>query len=161
MGGGGLGGAVVWNAVTGPLAGRIKAAALQQAVISYESVIRNHKFKEPLLEAFGLPSDTPDDLAVATLAYNDPLYRTRLLAAEKAAAGSHLLPEVLFVHGDADENHLYSENPIALSRLLGGCGVPFAFQTFPGVGHATYQLGEEAARPITDFFRTRFSLERR
>src|SRR6266508_4802910 len=30
----------------------------------------------------------------------------------------------------------------------------------PGVGHATYQLDEAAARPITDFFRTCFSLER-
>jgi len=37
-------------------------------------------------------------------------------------------------------------------------GVLFAFQTFPDVGHVTYQLREAAARPIADFFLTRFSL---
>ena len=75
--GGGLGGALLWNSVTGPLLGRLRAVCLQQATISYDSVIRNHKFKSFLLEAYGLPADTPDDLAVAALAFNDPVTRTR------------------------------------------------------------------------------------
>lgn len=156
--GGGLGGAVIWNAVTGPLAGRIRAVVLQQATLSYESVIRNHKFKDQLLEAYGIPADTSDDLAVDTLAYNDPLHRTRLLIAEKGTAAARLLPEVLFVHGDQDENMLYTENPVALSKVLETCGGRFTFQTYPGVGHATYQLGETAARVIADFFCQAFSL---
>jgi dipeptidyl aminopeptidase/acylaminoacyl peptidase len=156
--GGGLGGAAVWNTATGPLAGRLRAAVLQQAVISYESVIRHHKFKDQLLEAYGIPSNTPDALAVATLTYNDPLHRTRLLIAERGAAAARLLPEVLFVHGDADENLLYRENPLALSEVLKGCGAPCTFATFPGIGHATYDLGEAAARPIAEFFRTCFML---
>ena len=60
--GGGLGGALLWNTSTGPLLGRLRAVVLQQATISYESVIRNHKFKSHLLEglwnARGLPRRT-------------------------------------------------------------------------------------------------------
>jgi hypothetical protein len=67
------------------------------------------------------------------------------------------VPCVIQCHGNGGYV-LYPENPVALSDLLGECGVPFAFQTFPDVGHATYQLGEAAARPIADFFRTRFCL---
>jgi dipeptidyl aminopeptidase/acylaminoacyl peptidase len=158
MWGGGLGGAVVWNAATGPLAGRLRAAVLQQAVLSYESVIRNQTFKWPLLEAYRMPPDTPDELAIMALAYDDPLYRTRLLIAERGLEAATLLPEVLFVHGDADENLLYEENPVTLAEVLKGCGARFAFANFPGVGHATYELGEAAARPIADFFRRCFSL---
>jgi dipeptidyl aminopeptidase/acylaminoacyl peptidase len=156
--GGGLGGAVVWNAATGPLAGRLRAAVLQQAVLSYESVIRQRKFKGQLLEAYGIPAETPDDLAVATLAYNDPLHRTRLLAVERGSAVRRLLPEVLCVHGDVDDNLLYQDNPVALARVLNDCGASCTLQTFPGVGHATYELGEAAARPIADFFRRCFAL---
>lgn len=156
--GGGLGGAVVWNVATGPLTGRLRAAVLQQAVLSYESVIRNQKFKAPLLEAYRIPPDTPDELAIMTFAYNDPLHRTRLLLAERGLEAASLLPEVLFVHGDADENLLYEENPVTLAEVLKGCGARFAFATFAGVGHATYELGEAVARPIADFLRKCFSL---
>ena len=86
--GGGLGGALLWNSVTGPLLGRLRAVCLQQATISYDSVIRNHKFKSFLLEAYGLPADTPDDLAVAALAFNDPVSRTRSVDwGERASPG--------------------------------------------------------------------------
>lgn len=84
--------------------------------------------------------------------------RTRLLVAEKGATAARLLPEVLFVHGDADENLLYQENPVALAEVLKTCGAPYVLQTYPGVGHATYDLGERAARALTDFFRRVFSL---
>ena len=66
--GGGLGAAALWNAVTGPLAGRVRAVGLQQATLSFESVVRNHKFKGALLTAYGIPEDTDDDLAVAAFA---------------------------------------------------------------------------------------------
>lgn len=156
--GGGLGGAALWNAVTGPLAGRVRAAGLQQATLSFESVIRNHKFKGTLLEAYGIPQDADDDLAVAALAYDDPLNRTRLLKAEKGVATATLLPEVLFVHGDQDDNMLYEENPLALSKVLDACGVAYSFKLYRGIGHATYALGETAARDITDFFKKAFAL---
>ena len=156
--GGGLGGALVWNSVTGPLLGRLHAAVMQQAVLSYESVIRHGKFKSPLMEAYGVPGDTPDNLAVASLAHNDPLNRTRLLVAMEGAKAGRLLPEVLFVHGDADENMLYKENPVALSQVLDSCGAENSFQTYKGVGHATYDLRETAAGDITRFFQRTFEI---
>ncbi len=156
--GGGLGGALVWNSVTGPLAGRIRAAVLQQAVLSHDSIVRNHKFKDQLLEAYGVPADAPDDLAVSSLAYNDPLNRTRLLASQNGTKTASLLPEVLFVHGDVDENILFEENPIALSKELDAFGGAYSFQIYQGVGHATYDLGEIAAKDITDFFKRTFAL---
>ena len=156
--GGGLGGALLWNSVTGPLLGRLRAVVLQQATISYESVIRNHKFKGLLLAAYGIPEDAPDDLAIATLSYNDPVTRTRFLVDQKGKDLAGLLPEVLFVHGDEDENMLYKENPVRLSQVLSPCGARFSFHTFKGVGHATYQLGDTAAKVLVDFFGKAFSL---
>ncbi|MCH8110291.1 MAG: prolyl oligopeptidase family serine peptidase, partial [Chloroflexi bacterium] len=156
--GGGLGGALVWNSATGPLAGKIRAAVLQQAVLSHDSIVRNHKFKDQLLEAYGIPADAPDDLAISSLAYNDPLNRTRLLASQNGAKTAALLPEVLFVHGDMDENILFKENPIPLSKELDAIGGAYSFQTYQGVGHATYDLGERAAKDITDFFKRTFTL---
>ena len=156
--GGGLGGALLWNSVTGPLLGRLKAICLQQATISYESVIRHGKFKSFLLEAYGLPADTPDDLAVAALSFNDPVTRTRLLIGEKGRALASELPEVLFIHGDVDENMLYQENPVRLSGVLGPLGAKYSFQTYEGVGHATYQLGEVAAAALNAYFRRVFNL---
>ena len=149
---------MLWNSVTGPLLGRLKAICLQQATISYESVIRHGKFKSFLLEAYGLPADTPDDLAVAALSFNDPVTRTRLLIGEKGRALASELPEVLFIHGDVDENMLYQENPVRLSGVLGPLGAKYSFQTYEGVGHATYQLGEVAAAALNAYFRRVFNL---
>jgi hypothetical protein len=157
--GGGLGGSALWSAVTGPLLGRVRAVGLQQATLSFESVIRNHKFKEDMLGAWGIPKDTEDDVAVASLANNDPLNRTRLLIAVRGAAEvAKSLPEVRFFHGDQDENMLYQENPVALSEVLRKCGAKFSFKTYEGVGHATYAMGEPVARDIASYFKQAFSL---
>jgi hypothetical protein len=157
--GGGLGGSALWSAVTGPLLGRVRAVGLQQATLSFESVIRDHKFKEDMLGAWGIPEDTEDDVAVASLANNDPLNRTRLLIAERGAAEvAKSLPEVRFFHGDQDENMLYQENPVALSKVLRECGARFSFKTYEGVGHATYAMGEPVARDIASYFKQAFSL---
>ncbi len=43
--GGGLGGVLVWNTVLGPLAAKVKAAAVLQAVASLEDIMRNSQFK--------------------------------------------------------------------------------------------------------------------
>ena len=156
--GGGLGGAALWNSVTGPLLGRVKAVVPQQATLSYESVITAGKFKGPLLEAYGLPANTPNDLAIAALKYNDPLNRTRLLVAQHGHKAASLFPEVMFVHGDIDENMLYEENPIALSEVLKSCGANYSFETFKGIGHATYDLREKASTPIAAFFQKSFNI---
>ena len=103
--GGGLGGALVWNCATGPLLGKLKAAAMQQATLSYDSVIRDHQFKDQLLVAYGMPPDADDDIACAALRFNDPLVRTKLLTAEHGVgAAGRLLPEAFFLHGDLDDH---------------------------------------------------------
>ena len=53
---------------------------------------------------------------------------------------------------------LYEENPLALSKVLEACGVVYSFKLYKGIGHATYALGETAARDITDFFKKAFVL---
>ena len=145
--GGGLGGALLWNSVTGPLLGRLKAICLQQATISYESVIRHGKFKSFLLEAYGLPADTPDDLAVAALSFNDPVTRTRLLIGEEGRALASELPRgALHPRRRGRKHALPRKTPVRLSGVLGPLGAKYSFKTYEGVGHATYQLGEVAAR---------------
>ncbi|MBD47666.1 MAG: hypothetical protein CL891_01010 [Dehalococcoidia bacterium] len=156
--GGGLGGALLWNSVTGPLLGKVKAIVLQQATISYESVIRNHKFKDKLLEAYGLPPDCDDDLAVSSLQFDDPVNRTRILVKQRGQGLAELLPNVLFIHGDQDENMLYKENPVRLGEVMSPSGAKYAFHTFQGVGHATYALGNIAAEVLVNFFKREYEL---
>jgi hypothetical protein len=92
-------------------------------------ITRHHKSKNQLLEAYGLPADTLDDLAVATLAPNDPLHRTWLQVLERGAMARRLLPAVLFLRGDTDENVLYQKHPVALAELLKSYDAAYTFQT--------------------------------
>ena len=156
--GGGLGGSALWSAVTGPLLGKVRAAALQQATLNFDSVIRAHKFKGDLLEAWGIPREADDDLAVASLAGNDPVTRTRMLILERGEAAASLLPEVGFFHGDQDENMLYEGNPVALAAVLETCGARHTFYTYKGVGHATYAMGKPVAEDIKEFFSKAFGM---
>jgi hypothetical protein len=73
--GGGLGGALVWNSVVGPLAGKTKAVAVMQAVANLTAVIREQKFKTPCIKAYGLPEDTTDEEAIAAPTTRCPSYR--------------------------------------------------------------------------------------
>lgn len=159
--GGGLGAALAWNSVTGPLAGQVRAAVLQQGSLSIESMVRYKGFDAKtliLVEGFNIPADTADDLAIATLAHEDPLTRTQMLVNQEGSNAANLLPEVLFVHGDADDHMLFEENPVALSKVLDSCGAKYSFQVYKGIGHATYDLGETAARDVTNFFKKTFAL---
>jgi len=150
--GGGLGASALWGAAAGPLLGRVQAVALQQAALNFESVIREQKFKADLLNAWGLPEDADDDLAVLTLAHSDPLQRIRKLVSEKGADAPDLLPEVGFFHGDQDENLLYNANPVAMAEVLEACGAKYLLKTYKGIGHATYEHGQPVADDIKSFF---------
>lgn len=149
--GGGLGGTALWNAITGPLAGKIGAVALQQATLNFTSVIKRKKFKGNLLTAWGIPEDADDDLAIASLAQEDPLHRARLLTSQATDTNSHI-PRIGFFHGDQDENMDYGENVIALANILKSLGIDYSMYTYEGVGHATYALGKPVAEDITNFF---------
>ena len=150
--GGGLGASALWGATMGPLLGKVKAVALQQAAVNFESVIREQKFKADLLNAWGLPEDAEDELAVSTLAHSDPLQRIRKLLAEKGADAVDVLPEIGFFHGDQDENLLYNANPVAMAEVLEACGAKYLLKTYQGIGHATYEHGQPVADDIRSFF---------
>ena len=47
---------------------------------------------------------------------------------------------------------------MALAEILKSCSAAYTFQTYPGVDHATYDLGDRAARDTTDFLRQAFVL---
>ena len=144
--GGGLGGALVWNSVLGPMAGRLKAVAVMQAVVSLEAVIREQKFKAPCLRGYGLPEDTPDDEAIQRIAPNDPLPRLQRLAPGTP------LPRTVIFHGAEDDNIPPETNAIPLAEALRKAGGDVTLELFPGVGHAVYAIGEEIERRLKAFF---------
>ena len=146
--GGGLGGLLIWNSVLGPMRGRVKQVAVMQAVSSIESIIRDHKFKDQQLVAYGLPPDMPDDEAVERLAASDPLPRLQKL--KKGAP----LPRTAIYHGAEDNNVLPDANAVALAEALRAAGAEVELELFPGVGHNTYGMGEEMQKRLKTFFST-------
>jgi len=144
--GGGLGGALVWNSVLGPLASRVKAVVVMQAAASLEAVIREHKFKAPCLRAYGLPEGPPDEEAIARVAPHDPLRRLR-----KLQPGTPL-PRTDIYHGAEDANIPPETSAIPLAEALRRAGGEVSLELFPGVGHAVYAMGKPIERRIKEFF---------
>lgn len=144
--GGGLGGALVWNSVLGPLSGRVKAVAVLQAAASLAAVIREHKFKAPCLKAYGLPEDTPDDEAIARITVYDPLPRLRRLTFGTP------LPRTAIYHGAKDANLPPETNAIPLAEALRKMGGDVMLELFPDVGHAVYAMGKPIEERLRSFF---------
>jgi len=146
--GGGLGGALVWNSVLGPFAGRVKAVAVMQAVASLEAVIREHRFKAPCLKAYGLPGDMQDDEAIASIAVYDPLPRLQRLAIGTP------LPRTAIYHGAQDPNIPPETNAIPLAKALMKAGGNVTLELFPDVGHSVYVMGKPIEERLRSFFAT-------
>jgi len=144
--GGGLGGALIWNSVLGPLAGRVKAVAVMQAVASLASVIREHKFKDVCLKAYGLPADTPDEEAVRKIMPQDPLPKLQRLAKGTP------LPRTIIYHGAKDANIPPETSAIPLAEALKGAGANVTLELFPDVGHSTYAMGKAMEERLRAFF---------
>jgi len=144
--GGGLGGALVWNSILGPLRGRVKAVVVMQAVASLEAVIREHKFKAPCLKAYGLSEDTVDDEAVRSIAPNDPLPRLQKLTVGTA------LPRTAIYHGARDSNIPVETNAIPLAEALKKAGANVTLELFPDVTHSVYAMGKPIEERLKSFF---------
>lgn len=144
--GGGLGGALIWNSVIGPLTGRVKAVAVMQAVVSLEALIREHKFKASCLRAYGLPEDTPDDEAVARIRPYDPLPRL-----QKLTRGTPL-PRTVIYHGVKDANIPAETNAIPLAETLKKTGGEVTLELFPHVAHSVYGMGKPIEERLRSFF---------
>jgi hypothetical protein len=144
--GGGLGGALIWNSVLGPLAGRVKAVAVMQSVANLEAVIREHRFKDVCLKAYGLPEDTLDDEAVRRIAPHDPL--PRLL---RLAPGTPL-PRTAIYHGARDANIPAETNAIPLAEALRKANGDVTLELFPDVEHSVYAMGKPIEERLKAFF---------
>jgi dipeptidyl aminopeptidase/acylaminoacyl peptidase len=144
--GGGLGGALVWNSVLGPLAGRAKAVAVMQAVAHLTAVIGEKRFRVPCLKAYGLPEDTPDEEAIKAVAPHDPLPRLQRLM-----PGTRL-PRTAIYHGAGDENIPAATNAVPLAEALRRAGGEVDLQLFTEVGHNVYGMGRPMEERLEAFF---------
>ncbi len=148
--GGGLGGALIWNSVLGPLAGRVKAVAALQSVASLEAFIRAQRHKWMVLAAYGLAADTPDDEAVRAVASHDPLPFLQQLPYGTP------LPRTAIYHGAVDDDVFPETHAMPLAQALKNAGADVTFELFPGVGHAVYMMGEPIQERLTAFFSSSF-----
>lgn len=146
--GGGLGGALIWNSVLGPFAGKVKAVAVMQAVANLSAVVREQKFKGVMLEAYGVPEDTPDDEAIAQIIKYDPM--PGLQALEKGID----FPRTIIYHGAKDENIPPDTNAKLLAEALTRAGADVTLELFDEVEHNTYAMG----KPMVDRLRAFFSV---
>lgn len=144
--GGGLGGALIWNSITGPMANSVKAVAVMQAVSSLENIIREQKFRKPLLEAFGLPEMIRDEDAIKLVKPYDPLPKLQRLNRGVK------LPKTAIFHGEDDENIPAKTHAIPLADALKSAGGAVTIEVFPGVGHAVYAMGESIKDRLRKFF---------
>jgi acetyl esterase/lipase len=144
--GGGLGGALVWNSVLGPLSGKTKAVVVMQAVANLSAVIREQKFKAPCLRGFGLPEDTPDEKAIDKILPYDPMPRLKSLTLGTP------LPWTAIYHGAVDANIPAETNAIPLSEALRRAGGAVELELFPEVGHDVYGMGKPIEERLEAFF---------
>jgi acetyl esterase/lipase len=145
--GGGLGGALIWNSVLGPFAGKVKAVAVMQAVANLSAVVREQKFKGVMLEAYGVPEDTPDDEAIKRIIKYDPM--RGLQALEKGTS----LPRTIIYHGAKDVNIPPDTSAKMLAEALTKAGGDVTLELFDEVEHNTYAMG----KPMEDRLRSFFS----
>ena len=146
--GGGLGGALIWNSVLGPYAGRVKQVAVMQAVANLAACVREHKFKDVCLRAYGVPEDTEDEKAVALITDHDPMPRL-----QKLKKGTKL-PKTVIYHGSKDENIPADTNAKPLAEALKKAGADVTLELFGDVEHNTYAMGKPMEDRLRRFFST-------
>jgi acetyl esterase/lipase len=144
--GGGLGGALIWNSVLGPYAGRVKQVAVMQAVASLAATIREQKLKDVCLRAYGVPEDTLDEEAIKKIIKHDPMPRLQELT-----KGTKL-PKTVIYHGSKDENIPPDTNAIPLAEALKKAGGEVTLELFDDVEHNTYAMGKPMEDRLRKFF---------
>ena len=131
--------------MVGPFAGRARLVAVLQAVANLDAVVREHKFKDVCLRAYGLPEDTPDDEAVEKIRTHNPLPRLRALR-------DTALPRTAIYHGFKDANIPAETNAIPLANALRRAGGEVELNIFPDVEHNVYGMGKEMEDRLRTFF---------
>ena len=144
--GGGLGGTLVWNSVLGPLAGRAKLTAVLQAVANLDATIREKKFRDVTLKAYGFTPETSDEVAYRVIKPSDPMPKL------KAMKKGMRLPRVAIYHGSKDHNIPAETNAIPLAEALRRAGGEVELNVFPEVEHNVYAMGKEMENKLRAFF---------
>ena len=147
--GAGMAALAMWNSVIGPLHGKINAVAMIQAVVFLAGMFPEWRLN--IMNAYDIAINTDDDLAISSLASNDPLPQTRILLSGHDAGFAKGLPKTLCVHGDKDRQVDYQENAVALTNLLNEHDVDATLETFHGKGHELHTMGEQVGKVISDF----------
>jgi len=144
--GGGLGGALVWNSILGPLAGRPKLVAVLQACANLHATIKEKKFRDVLFNAYGFPPTASDEEAYKVIKPSDPM--PKLKALKKGTK----LPKVAIYHGSKDDNMVTQTNAIPLAEALRMAGGEVELNVFPQVEHNVYDMGKEMEERLKKFF---------
>jgi dipeptidyl aminopeptidase/acylaminoacyl peptidase len=144
--GGGLGGTLVWNSVLGPLAGRAKLTAVLQAVANLDATIKEKKFRDVTLKAYGFPPETTDLEAYKVIKPSDPMPKLKAMKKETK------LPRVAIYHGSKDHNIPAETNAIPLAESLRKAGGEVELNVFPEVEHNVYAMGKEMEKRLKAFF---------
>ena len=150
--GGGMGGALVWNSVLGPLEGKVMLVAVLQAVASLEAIIREQRFKKSCIKAYGLSKSIPDKKAIEMIQHCDPVSRLRRLG-EKTR-----LPKTAIYHGAKDTNIPAATSAIPLAEALKKAGGEVELFIFSEREHDIYAMGEQMERLLGKFFSALFGI---
>ncbi len=145
--GGGLGGALIWNSVLGPMMGKVKAVAVMQAVANLSDVIKAGKFKEPCLKAYNISPDTINEEAIEKIKSHDPMKKLQDLSKGDP------LPKTAIYHGSKDKNIPAKTHAIPLAKALGNAGADVKLEIFGDVEHNVYAMGEEMEKRLENFFK--------
>jgi predicted esterase len=101
-----------------------------------------------MLEAFGVPEDTPDDEAVAMIINYDPMPGLQSLERDTS------LPRTIVYHGAKDENIPPDTHAKKLVEALTKARADVTLELFDEVEHNTYAMG----KPMEDKLRAFFSV---
>jgi len=101
-----------------------------------------------MLEAYGIPQDSPDDEAIKRIVKYDPM--PGLQALEKGTS----LPKTIIYHGAKDVNIPPDTSAKMLAAALENAGGDVTLELFDEVEHNTYAMG----KPMEDKLRIFFSV---
>ena len=142
----GLGASAAWLSTIKKLNNHVTNFISQQGVLNFESIIRHEKFKDDLVESHGFDPNISVNDAIDIFRELNPINIT-----ENSINNNIKLPNTLFIHGDSDENVDFHENPTLLHQILENNGFNSELHALKGVGHATYEHGEELGVLIANF----------
>jgi hypothetical protein len=145
----GLGASAAWLTSIGKLNPYVNNFISQQGVLNFESIIRREKFKTQLIEAHSHNTNLDVEDALKLFDVINPITITKNAAKIRKIQ----FPRALFIHGDSDENVNYFENPATLHKILTDTNTYSKLNPLEGVGHATYEHGDDLGALIVEFLK--------